>query len=272
MALTPLWRVFGLSSKEAAQRASTETIKLEAQNLSSIQDQQPQPLCIYGCASSGKTTLLFHYAVSLAHHDRDGDIDDSKLSKVVLISPTKERLARHKPRQCSLQPKLPKTVLNRIELRYLPNLSELLQYLCCAHMDPESRPAAILVDALDFYTKNQAKLAQICSLLSNASALPGAYGCTISQTASLQADQHLLHGLAPWFPSVMHTHVVLETTTAKPPKPKRSKELGRRQQQCLRCEACFHTQPVASVSYNTNDSTVCYTLTSDTLTVLYAQA
>eukprot|EP00730_Choanoeca_flexa_P013362 TRINITY_DN5233_c0_g1_i1.p1 TRINITY_DN5233_c0_g1~~TRINITY_DN5233_c0_g1_i1.p1 ORF type:complete len:215 (+),score=25.46 TRINITY_DN5233_c0_g1_i1:84-728(+) len=153
MALTPLWRVFGLSSKEAAQRASTETIKLEAQNLSSIQDQQPQPLCIYGCASSGKTTLLFHYAVSLAHHDRDGDIDDSKLSKVVLISPTKERLARHKPRQCSLQPKLPKTVLNRIELRYLPNLSELLQYLCCAHMDPESRPAAILVDALDFYTK-----------------------------------------------------------------------------------------------------------------------
>ena len=60
--------------------------------------------------ASGKTTLLFHWAIAVAQ---------ASDAKVVFITQSKAQLAAHKPLKCSLRPLLPQAALERVELRYL---------------------------------------------------------------------------------------------------------------------------------------------------------
>eukprot|EP00045_Choanoeca_perplexa_P012025 m.129687 g.129687 ORF g.129687 m.129687 type:complete len:165 (-) comp15856_c0_seq2:419-913(-) len=139
----PLWQLFGFAEQPLAPTGDDRVIKALAA-MPEAKDEPP-PICIAGDGASGKTTLLFHWAVAAAQKASDG--------KVIFITQSKSQLAAHKPRACSLRPSLPQDALERVELRYLADHQELVQYLCCCHMDPDGRPAAIVIDDIHLYTK-----------------------------------------------------------------------------------------------------------------------
>ena len=115
-----------------------------------------------------------------------------------------------------------------------------------------------------------------------------AFGCSVSFPQGSQSALAVVQSLRYWLPTVVHTHAMLvslcsivnrsgalilrqtTTTLRAEPTPKRSKELGRRQQDCTRCEASIIASKQAlTANYPMDDTVLCYSLTADALSVLY---
>eukprot|EP00051_Salpingoeca_urceolata_P017832 m.245920 g.245920 ORF g.245920 m.245920 type:complete len:252 (-) comp19055_c2_seq4:36-791(-) len=170
--MLPAWRLFCTEHVEAAGDQDAEGTRTRAVGLDhSLHDQLctalppllDQPVVIKGPPDSGKTSLLFQLALSLAHQ---GDA-------VLFLAASKSKLRRRLPLLSACEGAPSRDTLSRIVVQYVSSPKELRLYLATIHLNQHAialQPNHLIVDDLECFIEDKelTDTARTCSLLASA--------------------------------------------------------------------------------------------------------